>query len=168
MAISTRNRGPGVGRLVFPTDSSKFESSQRQPLPWKWAAVRLRRAHTYWIVTVRPDHRPHAVPIWGVWIDDRFVFGTDTNSVKVRNLKADPRCEICLEEDGEAVTLEGEASQLEGAGAIRKMARAYKTKYDWSIGSNAEVFYQIVPRRVIAYVENSSLDRTTRWDFAQT
>jgi len=112
-SISARNREPRAGRPLLPADYSNYESGRRKLLSWKWAVDRLRRAHTYWIVTVTPDGRPHAVPIWGVWLDDRFVFGTDANSTKVRNLKADPRCEICLEEDCEALTLEGEALELE-------------------------------------------------------
>jgi nitroimidazol reductase NimA-like FMN-containing flavoprotein (pyridoxamine 5'-phosphate oxidase superfamily) len=111
-SISARNQEPRAGRPLLPADYSALESGRRKLLSWKWAVDRLRRAHTYWIVTVRPDGRPHAVPIWGVWLDNRFVFATDANSIKVRNLKADPRCEICLEEDCEAITLEGEAREL--------------------------------------------------------
>jgi len=165
--MTSRTRVPGPGRLVFAADSSSAETRRRKPLPWKWALTRLRRAHTYWIVTVRPDGRPHAVPIWGVWVDGRFLFGADADSVKIRNLKADSRCKICLEEKGEALTLEGNASQLESTLIFRKMARAYKTKYGWSVGSSAAPFYQIIPNRVIGYIESSTPDRTTRWDFTQ-
>jgi hypothetical protein len=165
---SVRSRAPAIGRLVFPGDSSKSESSGRKPLPWKWALDRLRRAHTYWIVTVRPDGRPLAVPIWGVWVDGRFIFGAEATSVKIRNLTTDPRCKICLEEKGEALTVEGKASQMESEQTLRRMARAYKTKYDWSVGSSAGQFYQVEPRRVIGYIESSYPDRTTRWEFAQT
>jgi PPOX class probable F420-dependent enzyme len=167
-SISARTREPRAGRPLLAADYSKFESGRRKLLSWKWAVDRLRRAHTYWIVTVRPDGRPHAVPIWGVWLDDKFVFGTDANSIKVRNLKADPRCEICLEENSEALTLEGEARQLEDPATISKMARAYKTKYDWAIDLSAGPFYQIAPHRVLAYAEARFPDSATRWEFAKT
>jgi hypothetical protein len=97
-----------------------------------------------------------------------LVFGTDANSIKVRNLKSDPRCEICLEENCEALTLEGEARQLEDSKIIRKMARAYKTKYDWTIDPSAGPFYQIAPHRVLAYAEASFPDSATRREFAKT
>jgi hypothetical protein len=164
---SSRSRSPSAGQLVFASDSGKAETRRRKPLPWKWALDRLRRAHTYWIVTVRRDGRPHAVPIWGVWVADRFVFGAEANSVKIRNLKADSRCAICLDENGEALSLEGNASQLSAA-ILREMARVYKTKYQWAVDSSAASFYQVVPRRVIGYIESSTPDRTTRWEFAQT
>ncbi|MEI6136703.1 MAG: pyridoxamine 5'-phosphate oxidase family protein [Chloroflexota bacterium] len=34
------------------------------------ALARLRTAMNYWIATTRPDGRPHAAPVWGVWLDD--------------------------------------------------------------------------------------------------
>jgi len=37
-------------------------------LPWSWAVERLQRSHDYWVATVRPDGRPHVMPVWGVWM----------------------------------------------------------------------------------------------------
>ena len=50
------------------------------------ALARLRAAMSYWIATTRPDGRPHAAPVWGVWLDDALWFGT--MGQKVRNLDA--------------------------------------------------------------------------------
>mgnify|MGYP003788555729 CR=1 FL=1 len=36
----------------------------------------LTDAQLYWIVTVRADGRPHAVPLVGVWHDGSFAFCT--------------------------------------------------------------------------------------------
>ncbi len=36
-------------------------------LPWKWAEERLTDSRNCWVVTVWPDGRPHAMPVWGVW-----------------------------------------------------------------------------------------------------
>jgi hypothetical protein len=35
-------------------------------LPWTWAQRRLARSHNYWLITVRPNRRPHAMPVWGI------------------------------------------------------------------------------------------------------
>ena len=75
-----------------------------------------------------------------------------------RCARGPPRCEICLEEDCEALTLEGEALELEDPKIIRKMALACKTKYDWAIDPGEGPFYQIAPRRVLAYAEASFPD----------
>ena len=43
-----------------------------------WADVerRLTDAQLYWLVTVRADGRPHAVPLCGAWHDGAFAFCT--------------------------------------------------------------------------------------------
>jgi hypothetical protein len=43
-------------------------------LPWSFARERLERAHNFWLCTASPAGRPHAAPIWGAWVDDRFYF----------------------------------------------------------------------------------------------
>jgi pyridoxamine 5'-phosphate oxidase-like protein len=52
-------------------------------LPWTWARRRLVAAHNYWISTTRPDGRPHAMPVWGLWLDETFLFSTSRRSRKV-------------------------------------------------------------------------------------
>ena len=61
-------------------------------LPWKWAEERLQASHNYYVMTVRPDATPHAMPVWGVWVDDRFYFSTGAQSRKARNLAANASC----------------------------------------------------------------------------
>src|SRR5918911_2460896 len=78
-------------------------------LPWTWAEQRLRRSHNYWVITVRPDGTPHAMPVWGIWVDQRFVFSTGAKSRKARNLQANPSCVVCTERSAEAVIVEGTA-----------------------------------------------------------
>ena len=66
-------------------------------LPWPWAEQRLRRSHNYWMMTVRPEATPHAMPVWGIWVDNRFVFSTGASSRKARNLAANASCVVCTE-----------------------------------------------------------------------
>ena len=61
-------------------------------LPWKWAAKTLNESREYWMVTVRPDGRPHAMVIWGLWFDGAFWFGTGSKTQKARNLSKNPNC----------------------------------------------------------------------------
>ncbi len=47
--------------------------------PWSKALERLEnpeKYRTYWLATVRPDGRPHVVPLLGLWLDGRFYFLT--------------------------------------------------------------------------------------------
>lgn len=43
-------------------------------MPWSKARAALEQARLYWVSTTRPDGRPHAVPIWGAWLEDTFYF----------------------------------------------------------------------------------------------
>jgi predicted TIM-barrel fold metal-dependent hydrolase len=45
-------------------------------LPWSWADTRLSSSRNFWIVTASRDARPHAMPVWGVWMPalERFAF----------------------------------------------------------------------------------------------
>src|SRR4030042_4304618 len=46
-------------------------------LPWEWAQERLEKSHNYWVATTRPDSRPHATAVWGIWWQNAFWFSTD-------------------------------------------------------------------------------------------
>src|SRR5688500_4061171 len=47
-----------------------------------------------WIITVRTDGRPHAVPLVGVWHDGAFAFCTGPEEQKQRNLDANPHVAV--------------------------------------------------------------------------
>src|SRR5579883_2552413 len=72
-------------------------------LPWHWAEERLIGSRNYWVCTTRPDGRPHAMPVWGVWSDGAFFFSTGADSVKGRNLAANPALTVHLESGDECV-----------------------------------------------------------------
>lgn len=44
-----------------------LSKSKTGMLPWKWAVKNLTESRKYLIMTVRPDGRPHAIIIWGLW-----------------------------------------------------------------------------------------------------
>ncbi len=62
---SSRPHMPGYGLL----DAAQGTGL----LPWSWAVERLERSHDYWMATLRPDGRPHAVPITVLPTIARFV-----------------------------------------------------------------------------------------------
>jgi PPOX class probable F420-dependent enzyme len=100
-------------------------------LDWAWVSERLERSRSYWICTVRADGRPHAMPVWGVWVDERVHFGSDPASVKARNLTRDPRVVVHLESGDECVVLEGVAEPFvePAQDLFQRVADAYETKY---------------------------------------
>src|SRR5262245_44630866 len=82
-------------------------------LPWKWAEDLLSTTRNYFLTTVRTDGRPHVMPIWGVWIQNRFLFSTGKTSVKARNLAANPNCVLCPGNAEQAVIVEGVTEKLQ-------------------------------------------------------
>jgi F420H(2)-dependent biliverdin reductase len=85
-----------------------------------------------WLATTRPNGKPHLVPIWFAWVNDKFYLCTQTDSVKVKNLQANPRCSIALEDGNNPVIGEGEARFL-SAPFDDAVAAVFKAKYDWDI-----------------------------------
>ena len=53
---------------------------------WEDIDGRLTAAQLYWLVTVRRDGRPHAVPLCGAWHEGAFFFVTGDEEQKMRNL----------------------------------------------------------------------------------
>ena len=132
-------------------------------LPWKWARERLSRSHNYWLTTARPDGMPHAMPVWGVWLDGAWYCSTAATSRKARNLAENPRCVVCNENAEEAVILEGEARQLRASEIPRAVLAEYKGKYGWQLQG---AVFEVRPRVVFAMLEKQFPASVTRWDFA--
>lgn len=51
------------------------------------------------LATVRPDGRPHVVPIWFVLDGDTIVFNTGEKSVKGLNMQRDKRVCLCVDDE---------------------------------------------------------------------
>ncbi|WP_228430472.1 pyridoxamine 5'-phosphate oxidase family protein [Baekduia soli] len=102
-------------------------------ITWEQVQERLRGARTYWLATTRADGRPHAMPLWGVWLDGGLWFGTGLESVKGRNLLRDPRAVVHTESGDDVVILEGTAVRAEDDAAYT----AYAAKYDMEASAAA-------------------------------
>src|SRR5438093_3876058 len=99
---ATRPNMPGYGL-------EDAKSAPGEKLPWSKVSELLASARTYWIASVRPDGRPHAMPVWGIWLDGAFYFSTGRHTSKARNLAANPRIAVNIESEGVAIVLEGDA-----------------------------------------------------------
>lgn len=124
-------------------------------LEWKHVSARLAEAARYWLVTVRPDGRPHAMPVDGLWIDDAAYFGGSPETVKFRNLEAEPRATLHLEDATSAVVVEGACDwlvpDLDLAG---RLARGSKAKYGWAPPPDSYMqqgLWRLRPGRVLAW-----------------
>jgi len=92
---------------------------------------RLRHEPIIWLSTVRPDGRPHLVPVWFVWDGAAILIFSKPAAQKVRNLRHSPQVMLALDsaDEGEdVVLLEGRADLL-GDDAPRSTLPAYAEKY---------------------------------------
>lgn len=163
-ASPRKTAAPKAGRPHMP--GYGISESRKGILPWSWAKERLEANRNYWISTIRPDGRPHAMPVWGVWHKDRLVFSTAITSTKSRNLLADPRCTATTESATEALIVEGIAKIVSGRAILAPVWNAYKQKYDWSI--DGEKLFVLKPTTVFAFIETADQFPTaaTRWRFS--
>ena len=161
--------GPKASRPDMPGYGLLPEQEGAGLLPWSWAVERLASSHNYWVATTRPDGRPHAVPVWGLWLDDMFLFSTAAGSVKARNLANNSRCVVCTEHADEAAIAEGVAEELTDRELLARFKDLYKEKYDWDMDIDAGGIYVVRPRVVFGFIEHSDqfAGSATRWVFEE-
>ena len=144
--------------------------------PWEDIEQLLTDAQLYWVITVRADGRPHAVPLVGVWHDGAFAFCTGPQEQKQRNLDVNPRVAVTTGstgangwDSGKDLVVEGTAVRVTDAGALRALADAWSAKYgdDWRFEVRGQEFvelshsggstaggawvYRVAPAKVIAF-----------------
>ena len=120
---------PVVELLDLPAEYGRAEVA----LTWEAVRARLVAARHFWLVTVRPDGRPHVVPVDGIWLVDACFFGGSARTVKHRNLTHDPRAALHLEDAASAVIVEGACEWLFPDAAVADgLARASREKYGYA------------------------------------
>lgn len=143
---------PRVEQLAIPAEYGK----PSRLLDWASVAARLAEARHYWLATVRPDGRPHVVPVDGLWIDGRWYFGGSPTTVKHRNLLANPRATLHLEGSESAVIVEG-TCQIEqpSAQGAQDLVAASNTKYGYAPPVEAYLsgVWALRPRRAMAWTD---------------
>ena len=131
-------------------------------LPWRWAVDVLNRARIPVLSTVRPDGRPHAMPLWGLWLGDVYCLSTAITSVKSNNLKANDRCVVTTEDGDDAVIVEGRAELSE---LPTGFTEAYRLKYGQTI--DAGPIWIVRPTVAFAFQATDDFPKTaTRWVFS--
>jgi nitroimidazol reductase NimA-like FMN-containing flavoprotein (pyridoxamine 5'-phosphate oxidase superfamily) len=120
--------------------------------PWEDIERLLIDAQLYWIITVRADGRPHAVPLVGVWHNGVFAFCTGSEEQKQRNLDVNPHVAVTTGttglngwDTGKDVVVEGTAGRVTNAEALQELADAWYAKYgeDWKFAVRGQEFVEL-------------------------
>jgi nitroimidazol reductase NimA-like FMN-containing flavoprotein (pyridoxamine 5'-phosphate oxidase superfamily) len=164
LAKRPRKSKPTADRPFAPGYGIVGAKDGKGLLPWSWVAGKMHKCRTFWLATIHARNgRPHVMPVWGVWLDDAFFFSTGRKSRKGQNLAANPACTIANDDGKEAVIVEGLATEVEDAAALRRIASAYKKKYKMDPRSMGEPIFRVAPSRVFGFLEKTFPQSATRW-----
>ncbi len=162
---------PRAGRARMPKTYGVPESEEGT-LPWSWAVERLESTINYWVGTTRPDGRPHAVPVWGVWLDGDFYFEGGRDTQRGSNLAANPAVAVHIERGDDIVILEGTAAEIVGPDEplASRLVDAFAAKYEPKYGyrPSAEHWREgelYVVRRAVVLGWHEFPSTATRWRF---
>jgi Pyridoxamine 5'-phosphate oxidase len=165
VAKQTTKSAPRASRPVVPAGYG-FPTKSSGLLDWSWARERLTNFHNYVIVTVRPDGRPHAMGMHGLWVDDAYYFGTDVATRKAKNLAQNTNCIVICENFEEMLIMEGTAQAISYDNAPAELSQASKAKYGWPMAARKGMqIYRVTPRVVFAFPLQQLVTAVTRWKF---
>lgn len=159
---------PKADRPHMPGYGIMDENSGSGLLPWNHLSERMARSRNYWVCTTRSDGRPHAAPVWGVWVDEAFYFSTGDESQKGRNLSTNPNVVVHLESGDDVVILEGTLEREGNIGLLPRLNAVYQAKYGYPLfeGNPAESYVlTLKPRVAFAWLEADFPGGATRWRF---
>ncbi|GAB3768851.1 pyridoxamine 5'-phosphate oxidase family protein [Microlunatus parietis] len=147
-----------VAGYGMPEDTSSL-------LDWSFVDTEMAAAEHYWLTTTFPDGRPHSVPLWGLWLNNRLHFDGRPETAWARNLFRDPRCLAYPPHPTRVVTVEGRARVIEDDDLTdaewAELDGRFQAKYGVTEGSP---YWQLEPTTVIAW-NGGKLDTMTRWRF---
>lgn len=160
-----------VGRPDMPAGYGLAPmNAENDLIAWTSVEEKLRTSRNYWIGSTRPDGRPHAMPVWGVWSEGAFFFSTDPESRKGRNLAANPGIVVHLESGDDAIILEGRVSIVTEPQLLNKADQAYFAKYQFHLSGEeaaSGLVYRLKPKVVFAWLEATFPTSATRWKFEE-
>ncbi len=135
-------------------------------MPWSWATERLTANRNYWLSTVTPEGRPHAMPVFAAWFGDALYFSTGGTSKKAINLQSNPNFVITTESAAEPVVLEGTVRFIEDAHTLDALRTVYAEKYGHPFPPDSPVC-EVTTVKVIGFVEDAAKfpGSATRWHF---
>jgi Pyridoxamine 5'-phosphate oxidase len=140
-------------------------------VPWPEVAGRLEAARSYWLCTTTPSGAPHAAPVWGVVIDDVLYLYSERRTLKSRNLAADPRAVVHLEDAEDVVIVHGTADDLgtpsQAPAVVAGLSAKYTSEEDKQYLPEADpdfdVVYAIRPRSAMMWRLRDYEGSQRRW-----
>ena len=105
------------------------------------------------LATVRGDGRPHLVPVWFVWLEQKLYFSTGSDTQKYANLLQNQRVVLSLPDADQVIIIEGEAHACTRE-TTDVLADYFFHKYEWDFRYDNSADWRLVevtPHRVLAW-----------------
>jgi general stress protein 26 len=137
--------------------AADFSSPGTTALPWMDAEEQLRKADVFWLATVRPEGRPHVVPVLAVWFDGSLYFLTGHGEQKVKNLATNSHVSVTTGRndlgEGFDIVVEGRATGVSDNATLSSVVEAYVAKYGegWRLPIDQVLFYEVTPSKVFGF-----------------
>jgi general stress protein 26 len=145
----------------------KMPETKEYLVSWDFVSEQMSQSRHYWISTVFPDGRPHVVPVWGIWFENRLHFEGSLQTAWGKNLLNNPQIAVHLPSADKVVMIEGTAHMIQDDEIDDEMWNlldsTFRTKYQVEKGSP---YIYVKPQRVLAW-DGEELTTMTRWLFDQ-
>jgi general stress protein 26 len=110
------------------------------------------------------------MPVWGVWDGQDFWFSSSKRSRKTRNLMADPRCTVAVEDAVNPVIMEGIAELVTDPYTLAEMLALENAKYETDYGVDMldptiNSVFRVRPSWAFGLREDDFAGSPTRWIF---
>lgn len=169
---------PPINRQPIRADRPQMPAGYEIPLtppntdkyPWAGVVEQLIAARNYWVCTTYPDGRPHAMPVWGLWLNDAVYFSSDPNARRSRNLSHNPHVIIHLESGDNVVILEGVIGVVFNRDLPAAYADDYEAKYNFrpdTSKADEPGAYFLRPQKVLTWLESDFHGSAVRWHFEE-
>ena len=114
-----------------PTETTNLDRYGDSTIPWSRVHGLLESGPKgpdagFFLVTVRPDGRPHAAGIGAVWYDGQLFFTSGSRTRKARNLAGNAVCSIAIKFPGIDLTFDGEAAIVTESKVLDAVAEIYR------------------------------------------
>jgi general stress protein 26 len=167
--------------MMAPTSEyidRRYSDARAETVAWTDAEARLAAAQIAWIVTVRPDGRPHATPMVPVVHGGKVYFHTGSTEVKYANLQANPHVLVLAGDTGWDrgldVAVDGVAAPVTDDAVLRQLAELYGGRWDgrWQLDIQdgavtsespdvQVVVFEVTPRTAYGHAKGDPFGQTT-------
>lgn len=163
--------GPRQSRMSVP-EREEYGSLEPEPMPaqrlaWTTARQWLDEARYYWIATTRPDGRPHTVPVWAVWLDERLWFAMSPDTATSRNLAHSAYAVVHPDGAADVVIVEGPVRRQAAGDVQPAVVDAYEVKYGWKLdpADPGMPFHALTPQLAFGWLATDVRQTASRWAF---